>query len=66
MPELVSCSACVSAVERMRYNEKVQEYNTARKKFPGNITAKMFGFQEYKYFEAPPTAQQAPKVDFKR
>src|SRR5579864_8756263 len=28
------------AVERMRYNEAVQRYNTARRQFPGNLTAK--------------------------
>ena len=27
------------AVERMRYNERVQEYNTSRRQFPSNITA---------------------------
>src|ERR687888_2675204 len=35
------------AVERMRYNEKVQDYNTSRRQFPANLTAKMFGFKEY-------------------
>jgi LemA protein len=54
------------ATERMRYNERVQEYNTLRRRFPSNMTAKVFGFKEYPYFEAPPAAQQAPKVDFKR
>ena len=54
------------AVERMRYNERVQEYNTTRRRFPSNMTAKMFGFQEYPYFEAPPAAQQVPRVDFGR
>ena len=54
------------AVERMRYNQRLQEYNTARRRFPGNITAKMFGFKEYPYFEAPPAAQAVPKVDFKK
>lgn len=54
------------ATERMRYNERLQEYNTLRRQFPSNMTAKVFGFKEYPYFEAPPTAQQAPKVDFKR
>ena len=54
------------AVERMRYNERLQEYNTQRRKFPSNVTAKVFGFKEYPYFEAPPAAQTAPKVDFKR
>ncbi len=54
------------ATERMRYNERVQEYNTLRRRFPSNVTAKVFGFKEYPYFEAPPTAQQVPKVNFGR
>jgi LemA protein len=54
------------ATARMRYNERLQEYNTSRRKFPGNLTAKMFGFKEYPYFEAPPAAQTAPKVDFNK
>ena len=53
------------AVERMRYNEKIQEYNTARRRFPANITAKMFGFKEYALFQAPAEAKQVPKVNFK-
>ena len=52
------------AVERMRYNEAVQAYNTARRQFPANVTAKVFGFSEYKLFEAPPEAKVAPKVNF--
>ena len=52
------------AVERMRYNERVQEYNTARRQFPANITARVFGFAEHPFFDAPPEAQQAPKVSF--
>jgi LemA protein len=54
------------ATERMRYNERIQEYNTQRRRFPSNITAKMFGFKEYPYFNAPPEAQAVPKVDFGR
>jgi len=54
------------AVERMRYNERVQEYNTARRQFPSNITASMFGFSEYPLFDAPPGAEVVPKVDFGR
>ncbi len=54
------------AVERMRYNEAVQAYNTSRRQFPANVTAKVFGFNEYKLFEAPPEAKVAPKVDFAR
>ena len=54
------------AVERMRYNEKVQEYETARRRFPGNVTAKMFHFKEYPFFQAPPEAKQVPKVNFNK
>ena len=54
------------ATERMRYNERVQEYNTARRQFPGNVTAKMFGFKDYPFFEAPPEAKEVPKVNFTR
>jgi LemA protein len=52
------------AVERMRYNERVQEYDTARRQFPANLTAKMFGFKEYPFFQAPAEAKQVPKVNF--
>jgi LemA protein len=54
------------AVERMRYNERVQEYDTARGQFPANITAKLFGFKEYPFFTAPAEAKAVPKVDFKK
>jgi len=54
------------ATERMRYNERIQEFNTQRRRFPSNLTAKMFGFKEYPYFNAPPEAQAAPKVNFGR
>jgi LemA protein len=52
------------AVERMRYNERVQEYNVARRQFPGNVTASLFGFKEYPLFNAPTAAEQVPKVNF--
>lgn len=54
------------AVERMRYNERVQAYNTARRQFPANITAKIFGFKEYPLFDAPPSAERVPTVNFGR
>src|SRR5258705_12512456 len=54
------------AVERMRYNERVQEYNVSRRQFPSNITASLFGFREYPLFNAPPAAEQVPKVNFGR
>ena len=52
------------AVERMRYNEQVQAYNTSRRQFPSNITAAVFGFEAYPFFEVPPEAQRVPTVDF--
>jgi LemA protein len=52
------------AVARGRYNEKVQAYNALRRRFPSNVTAKIFGFDEWKYFEAPASAREVPKVDF--
>ena len=54
------------SVARMRYNEKIQEYNTTRRRFPSNMTAKVFGFKEYPYYEAPASSQAAPKVDFRK
>jgi LemA protein len=54
------------AVERQRYNERIQEYNTATKQFPANVTAKMFGFKEHPFFQAPPEATQVPKVNFQK
>jgi LemA protein len=54
------------AVERMRYNERVQEYNVSRRSFPSNITASIFGFKEYPVFNAPPEAERVPTVNFGR
>src|SRR4030095_16240236 len=54
------------ATERMRYNERVQEYNTLRRRFPSNVTAKVFGFKEYPYYAAPAAAQEVPRVNFGR
>ena len=52
------------AQERRRYNEAIQTYNTARRQFPANITAAMFGFEAYPLFDAPPEAEAVPKVNF--
>src|SRR4029077_20069293 len=49
------------ATERMRYNDRIQQFNTQRPGFPSNVTAKMCGFKEYPSFNAPPEAQAAPK-----
>jgi len=52
------------AVERKRFNETVQMYNTTIRRFPTNILAGMFGFGKKLYFEAQPGAEVAPKVEF--
>jgi LemA protein len=53
------------AVERRKYNETVQSYNTQIQLFPNNIVASMSGFQrEDAYFKTEPGARTAPKVAF--
>lgn len=52
------------ATERMRYTEAVQDYNTSIKKFPTNIYAGWFGFEEKPQFKAEAGAQKAPEVKF--
>jgi len=53
------------AVERRRYNEALQDYNTYIGLFPNNIFAGWAGFQRNNdYFAASEGARVAPKVDF--
>lgn len=52
------------AVERMRYNEKVRDYNTMLKRMPSSFVAGMSGFESKKYFEAEKGAQDVPDVNF--
>jgi LemA protein len=53
------------AVERRKYNETLQGYNTAIQLFPNNIVAGMSGFtRNDAYFKTEPGARQAPKVAF--
>ena len=53
------------AVERRRYNESLQDYNTYIGLFPNNIFARWAGFQRNNdYFAASGAAREAPKVDF--
>jgi LemA protein len=53
------------AVERKRFNEVVQEYNTRIRRFPAAMLAGMFGFTQKAYFEAEAGAEKAPGVSFK-
>jgi LemA protein len=52
------------SVERGRFNEVVQKYNTAVKSFPTTLYASLFGFQPRPYFTAAPGSEVAPKVNF--
>lgn len=52
------------AVERRKYNETAQAYNTYIRKFPNNMIAGMFDFEKTEYFEADEGADTAPKVEF--
>lgn len=52
------------SVERQRFNTEAKAYNTAIRRFPKNLLASMFGFEQKPYFEALPEAAQAPKVEF--
>jgi len=52
------------AVERMKFNESAQAYNTYLRRFPANIFAGIFGFQKKAYFEAQEGADKAPAVQF--
>ncbi len=53
------------AVERMRYNEAVQDYNITVRSFPGNIVAGMFGYKPATaYFKAEEKAKSVPEVKF--
>ncbi|MBP9151330.1 MAG: LemA family protein [Flavobacteriales bacterium] len=52
------------AVERKKFNETAQDYNTYIRKFPNNMIAGMFDFEKKEYFEADAGAATAPKVEF--
>jgi len=52
------------AVERMRYNEKVETYNKAIAMVPGSIVAAREGFKEAAFFKVEEVAKAAPKVKF--
>ena len=54
------------AVERRRYNETAQAFNTRRNTFPTTLVAGLFGarFGSKAYFQATPGSQNAPQVNF--
>ena len=52
------------AVERQRYSDMVNEYNTSIRRFPKNMVASLLGFERKAYFEAQNGAENAPQVEF--
>ncbi|MCT1540200.1 MULTISPECIES: LemA family protein [Lysinibacillus] len=52
------------AVAREDYNNEVQQFNKHVKRFPGNLMAGMFGFEQKEYFKATAGADKAPSIDF--
>jgi LemA protein len=52
------------AVERGRYNEKAQAYNTARLRFPAVLFANLLGMREKTYFASKPGSDVPPTVNF--
>jgi LemA protein len=52
------------AVERRRFNEVAQEYNTARQRLPAALIAGLMGFKEKPYFKAEAGAEKPPQVKF--
>ena len=49
---------------RQFYNDVVLKYNNACQKFPSSIMARIFGFKEETFFEAPAEERAVPKVEF--
>jgi len=52
------------AVERKRFNDVVNTYNSSVRTFPGVVVAKITGFERKGYFESAEGAEKAPTVDF--
>ncbi len=52
------------AVERMKFNDTVKDYNSYIRKFPNNMISGMFDFEKKGYFEAAAGSDKAPEVKF--
>ena len=59
--QLEGCENAIANARR-EFNETARDYNTAVRRFPGNIIAGMFGFDKKPYFEASEGADKAPDV----
>lgn len=52
------------SVERRKFNQSVQNYNTRIRRFPANFIANSAGFDQKQYFQATEGSDEAPKVEF--
>jgi len=52
------------SVARKDYNDAVESYNLAVKRFPNNLLAGMFGFEKAEYFTANESSKEVPTVEF--
>jgi LemA protein len=52
------------SVERQRFNQSAQGFNTMIRQFPKNVIAGMFGFEKKAYFKAEAGSEKAPDVQF--
>lgn len=52
------------SVERQRYNDAVRDYNVKTRRFPSNIIAGMFNFDQKDMFQADDGAEKVPEVKF--
>lgn len=59
--ELTGCENRI-AIERERFNETAKSYNQKVRRFPSNLIAKLFGFEQRAYFEADKGADKAPET----
>jgi LemA protein len=51
------------SVERMKFNQAVQDYNTYIRKFPTNLIASFFNYQPKGYFQAEADSNKMPEID---
>lgn len=52
------------AVARKDFNDAARKYNVAVRRFPSNLVAALFGFDQKPYFEAAEGTETAPQVEF--
>ena len=52
------------AVARKDFNDVAQKYNVSVRRFPANLVARMFGFEQKPYFESAEGTETAPQVAF--